>query len=424
MPRTLKVRIADGSVIDLDQAEMRSWYESGLLNKDSQVQKAGSREWQHLAQAMDVRQWRVPPKPKGVSVPAKASRPLAAAMPRALPPRARPWARYAAMVVGIMVVAGALYATSGWWLTAILGSPGERRVRAATLPTRRLDDEALGLRVELPRGWSMLKDDHGFFTVPETARLALAEPAGGAFGFLTVETPARGFASLDAYLEHALEERRRAEPSLRAVRQEEATGGARRLFAARDSGETEVEEVTTVWKDGWTYYALVVWAPAERARAAPLAAALRQGVTTAGPMGVRLREAIAAVSAEVPLLTPAAAEMLMGQSQAQVLEPPEAFRRTYLLVGKGLPALDKAEEKEMGALSSELYGKLPGAARARLGAYIERVRSGRPTDPAQDQAMSALVKGAAERMPAPRRVRLQALFEKAIAAAAGTSFGG
>lgn len=403
---------------------MRSWYESGLLTRDSQVQKAGSREWQRLSQAVDVRQWKVPPRPKGVSVPAKPSRSALAPMPRAPGPAAAPWARYAAILATLSLVSGALYATSGGWLAALLGSAEVRRVKSATLPDRRLSDDTLGLRLTLPPGWSLLKDDHGFFSVPETALFPMAAPAAGAFGFLAAETPARGFASLDAHVEHVLEARRRAEPSLRAVRQEPASGGAVRVFATRDVGESTVEEVTTVWKDGWTYYALVVWAPAPGGRAAELAEALRAGVTTAGPMGARLREAVAAVTAEVPLLTPAAAETLMGQSQAQLLEPAEAFRRTYLLAGKGLPALDPAEQKEMGALSTEMYGKLPGAQRTRLGAYLGRVRSGRPTDADEDREMSALVKDAAARLPAPRRARLQALFEKAIAAAASSSFGG
>ena len=38
MPPTLRVRLGDGSVIDLSHEDVRSWYESGLLTGDSQVQ--------------------------------------------------------------------------------------------------------------------------------------------------------------------------------------------------------------------------------------------------------------------------------------------------------------------------------------------------------------------------------------------------
>ena len=192
-------------------------------------------------------------------------------------------------------------------------------------------------------------------------------------------------------------------------------------MATRRSGETTYEEVATVWKDGWTYYALVVWGPAEHAAAA--AEDLRAGITMQGHPAARLKEAIASVTADVPLLTPAAAEMLMGQSQAQSLDPVEAFRRTYLLAGRGLSALSAAEQREMGALSSELYARVPGGERARLGPYLDRVRSGRETDPALDQQMSRVVKAAVLKLPAARRQRLQALFEKAIAVAVASTFG-
>jgi hypothetical protein len=71
----------------------------------------------------------------------------------------------------------------------------------------------------------------------------------------------------------------------------------------------------------------------------------------------------------------------------------------------------------MGALSSELYARLPAADRARFGAYLERVRAGRGSDPAEDLAMSRLVKAAFGRLPAARQKRLRDLFAKAIDAA-------
>jgi hypothetical protein len=176
-----------------------------------------------------------------------------------------------------------------------------------------------------------------------------------------------------------------------------------------------------VWKDGWTYYALYVWAPAEHAGVA--AEELRRGITLRGQMAARLQKAIDTVTAEVPLLTPKAAEMLMGQSQAQVLDPVEAFRRTYLLAGRGLSALTSGEQQEIATLSSDLYARVPSADRARLGPYLDRVRAGSATDPAQDAQMSRVVKAAVLKLPAARRQRLQALFEKAIGVAVAATFG-
>jgi hypothetical protein len=134
----------------------------------------------------------------------------------------------------------------------LFGTAEARRIRAATTSERAYSDASLGLTMDLPRGWSILRADHGFFTPISSARLALAEPKTGAFGFLAVETPARGHASLDAFLDRVFEERRRAEPLLNPLRREDAPGGGRRLVATRRSGEETFEEVTTIWKDGGT----------------------------------------------------------------------------------------------------------------------------------------------------------------------------
>jgi hypothetical protein len=126
--------------------------------------------------------------------------------------------------------------------------------------------------------------------------------------------------------------------------------------------------------------------------------------------------AVRAATQEVPLLTPHAAELLMSRSEAGVLEPPEAFRRAYGLVGRGLHALSKPESKEMGDLHTLIYSSLPPAERDRLGDYIDRARSRYATTPEEDRQMSRLMKTVVTSLPADKRVRLQALFEKAMIA--------
>jgi hypothetical protein len=426
LPQSHRLRLNDGSVIDLDRAGIKSWYESGLITVDSQIQKPGSREWTRLGQSMDVRQWKAPARPQGRSVPAgkKAGARTSTTMtPRVAPAPTvssrlaeLPWKRFVKLAAAVALLSGAAYFTSGFWVPAILGSPETRRLKAATTSQRHLVDETLGLRVELPSGWSLLREDHGLFTPRENARLALAAPREGALGVLAVDTPPRAFVSLDAYLDHVVAERRRADLSLRETRREDAAGVSRRALTTRETPEGVVDEVLTAWKDGWTYYTLAVWSPAERATADAAAAALRPAFTTEGPMGSRLAQALATVVAEVPLLTPQAAEMLMGQSAAQMLEPADAFRRTYLMTSRGLPALSKAEQAEMGTLSSQMYATLPARDRTRLGSYIERVRGQQSTGATLDEEMSRLAKAAVLKLPPPKRARLQALFEKAIAA--------
>jgi hypothetical protein len=126
--------------------------------------------------------------------------------------------------------------------------------------------------------------------------------------------------------------------------------------------------------------------------------------------------AVAAAIREIPLLSAQAAENLMSRSAAQVLEPPEVFRRAYGSVGRGLWALSRAESKELGDLHTLIYDSLPAAQRSRLGDYIDRARSRYATTPEEDRQMTQVMKSAVLALPADKRIRLQALFEKAMTA--------
>jgi hypothetical protein len=106
----------------------------------------------------------------------------------------------------------------------------------------------------------------------------------------------------------------------------------------------------------------------------------------------------------------------MSRSAAQVLEPPEVFRRAYGLVGRGLYALSRPESKEMGDLHASIYASLPPTVRGRLGDYIDRARSRYATTPEEDRQMSQVMKSAVLSLPADKRARLQELFEKAMTA--------
>jgi hypothetical protein len=428
-----KVRLGDGSVIDLELPELKSWYESGLVTDETQVQRPHARDWTRLADATDVRGWKRPGAPRGVSVPAgrgtgrpsapAAGRPSAKA-PFAPRPDSTPaasaaarieWGRWVRLAAFVFVPLLLLYLAGPILLPLVIGTAEERRVKSAAMSDRRF--AGVGVTLDAPTRWSILRPDHGLFEAPAGTRVALAQPAANAFAILASESPARAYPSLDAYLDRVFAARRATEGGLREVRREDAPGGARRLVAARVSNRTAIEEVITAWRAGWTYYALAVWAPEAGGRAAAGAEEIRKGIAVDTRLAERLANAVAAVTAEVPLLTPETAERLMGQSEAQVLEPADAFRRTYALAGRGIPILPPAEQREIGALSSELYARLPAADRARLGGYIDRVRDRRATEPAEDLAMSALVKGAFARLPAARQKRLRALFDKAIGAA-------
>ena len=56
----------------------------------------------------------------------------------------------------------------------------------------------------------------------------------------------------------------------------------------------------------------------------------------------------------------------------------------------------------------------------RLSAYVERVKAGQPTTPDEDRDAAAVAKTAVLKLTETNRVRLQALSEKAVLAAASS----
>ena len=124
------------------------------------------------------------------------------------------------------------------------------------------------------------------------------------------------------------------------------------------------------------------------------------------------------VTEEVPQLSAPAAEVLMGQSEAKLLEPDLAFRRSIEALVRSLPSLSKAETQELSQLTTATYGALASAKdRGRLAAYFERVRGRQATSSQEDREMCQLMKTALLSLPAAHRIRLQAFYERAIRSA-------
>jgi hypothetical protein len=161
-------------------------------------------------------------------------------------------------------------------------------------------------------------------------------------------------------------------------------------------------------------FALVAWMPEAAATRSDGLEPVVRGLAARGLLAVRLRGAVEAVVADVPHLTAPAAEQLMAQSEARVLEPDQAFRRSVAVLAKLLPSLSGDETRELTGLTAATYAGLPWAERTRLASYIERVRRGDTTPASEDREMAALMKAAELRLSPARRLRLQAYYDKAI----------
>jgi hypothetical protein len=531
-----KVRLGDGSEIGpLEMDMVRSWYQGGLIDSDSPVQRAGTNRWTTLGEAVNLRDWggssssrrgsgKKAIRSKDTSGGGGRSRGdeqvsygsswreswgtrlagvlffvgaigagLCAWKPESVIPAfdGAPWLQIAlgllafglatipgwelgrkATRVAVLLVAIALLPLTGillaqglrgtplivlgcvWilassffafladpvpgWLKAglfllVVGGAGfgivrfgyapetddQRQVREWTTPDRHYSDATLGVAFDVPRGWVLLKKDNPVYTPPAEAKVAFANPRLGGFGYFIAESAPAGIASVNQYLDHSFQTRRKATPSLKEASREEAAVGAlkgQKAVAGWEAGGTRYRDLTTVWKDGWVYYALVRFVPEGPSVTDGDLEALTEGVSTTGTLGGRLQTAVQNVTLEIPHLSPAAAEILMGQSEARVLEPDQAFRRAFDALGRALPTWTAAESKELAQILNGVYVSLSSKDRGRLGSWVERVRSGQMTSPEDDKEMCQLMKGSVLRLPAMRRGRLQALFDKAILA--------
>jgi hypothetical protein len=415
MGSSYKVRLADGSEIGpLDRAMLRSWYEQGLIADDSLVLGPGAPRWSGLARVVDVSGWKRP----------GAARPRAPRAPSATPPapagaagiRLEP--RRAALYAG--AVAAVLVAAFGVARLLAPASGEARELAEWTADDQRFTDASLGVALDAGGSWRLLLEGNPLVPAPAQARATFAEPRAHAAAFLLVDGP-RGLARLDHYLDRIGADRRRGLPGRRELGRSDVTIGSlagRRSVARWDAADgVRHAEWTTVWSDGWSYLALVAWAPESRAEAAASAVdALLRGFASNGTLAAQLRHAVERTVAEVPHLTPEAASLIMGQSEARVLEPEETFRRACEAAASSLRLLGADEVREMGQLSAATYAPLGAGERTRLASYLDRVRARQLTTPEEDRAMSQLVKRGVMKLPEARRARLRALYERAIQA--------
>jgi hypothetical protein len=292
-----------------------------------------------------------------------------------------------------------------------------RRVRDWVSTESRFTDGALGLTLDVPEGWVALKPGNPLVAAPPEARLTLAQPRQGGFGFLVTEPAPRGVATAEQYLDHVISRRGAERPGYEPGPRANALVGAiagRRGEASWPDGVGRQREVTVAGLDGWMGFALVAWMPEATAARPDGLDALARGLAARGLLALRLRSAVEAAVAGVPHLSGPAAEQLMSQTEARVLEPEQAFRRSLAALARLLPSLSKAETRELAGLTAATYATVPWAERTRLASYVERVRKGDTTRPEEDAEMAAVMKAAEDKLTPARRLRLQAYYEKAI----------
>lgn len=148
--------------------------------------------------------------------------------------------------------------------------------------------------------------------------------------------------------------------------------------------------------------------PAEVAASVPAV----EPSATPTPEAVVTVEALQAIAPE--LNARCAARLIEAFGRAG--QPVDAVAEAGLaMASQGFRTLDQGAVREAGALLDEAYATLASEDRARLGAYLDRVRSG-GTSHDETREGHSLFARAALNLDGGRRSRLQALFEKGVLA--------
>jgi hypothetical protein len=325
------------------------------------------------------------------------------------------WMSWAKMIFLLVPILGGAYGAFHFGFAP--ETTAQREVRSWAAAESRFEDPTLGVTIDPPPGWIVLKKDCPLVKLPPDARVAFAQPRLEGFAFLQAESSPPGIASLDQYLNRFVNTRTKTTPSLKEESRGDVVVGqlsGKKSMATWNEVGVPQHDTSVVWRDGWVYFGLAAWAPAEGAARPQMLDRLAEGVRTQGVFAARLQSAVQVVTRDVPQLTAPAAEMLMAQSEAKVLEPDQAFRRSLDALSRAIPTFSKAETADLSQITSATYGALPWKDRGRLAAYVDRVRNRESTTPGEDKEMGQLMKSAVLQLPPMRRLRLQALYEKAI----------
>jgi hypothetical protein len=362
-----KVRLNDGSEMGpLDIQMLRSWYQQGLVNRESKVRPSGSKQWVPLFKAVNIEDW-------GAAGGTGGRGPREESEEDDLAPDSQVWRTFTASALFFLIAAGAAY--FAWfpsrWLPALRDAPWREIALVQLL-----------FAVMLVRGGETMRKVVRVLVFLLTFSLfAVAAPV------LLQGIQWRTIAILVAAWVMG--------------------SGLFFFLAGRPLARTSVALCLFWIVAGAAGVGTLGFVPPS----ASAAQAASAGAVSAAT--VPWSASASAVSRELPLLSPRAAEMVVSYG---INAPEAAFKQSYLLAANGVGRLSPQEARELGEITTALYAPIPAPSRHRLDGYMERIRLLQVTQPQEDREMTAIVRDAALQLPEPQRVRYQALYEKALGA--------
>ncbi len=429
----------------VDRPTLEAWSREGRLPAETLVWPEGAPEWLPLDGALAAAAAAVPTPAAaparatapGSARPASGPAPAAAAdRPETLPsmripafdgkapaPSRRPAGPAPSPVPRTLVLAlvgvAVVVAVLAGLLAVLRPYLAKRRaiaeVQRFALADRRVEDAALV--VELPAGWSALRAENPFVARPR-ARLAVAEPAVGAFAAVSTAVRPRQMDDLDAHLDELLQERLPRVPSQKEGERSDVQlgrGRGRLVRTTWEDGLVPMQGALVAWADGYDLFSLDAWGPAASGEAFGAGVdALCRGIVPKGTIAARIDEGVERVAVEVPELSRDALRLLVAErmSQGRGLEdvPSAALR----MVSRGLDALGAAEAAEMRTIYQQVWAPVPEAQRVRLAYLMNEIKAGRPVGAEDVLGLRTAVQAGVLALPPEQRARLQELSGRAV----------
>jgi GYF domain 2 len=427
MTASYTVKLPDGNEYGpVDLATLRSWHEEGRISGDTWVWPEGSPEWLTLMDVLagaggddGTRQEqpiRLKQEPKEHRPVSRTPRLQPSTPPPAVSRRGR-----GSILVGALALALLLGGVAFWFLSPTLEKErASARTAADALPERRFTDDGLGLALDLPEGWLLLRSDSALFVAPQ-ARARFAHAKASAHAALHVESIPPGVISLDSFIDRVVDLRRPLLSDYREVGRVDVTQGARparRLQASWLEHGAEQRVTVVATRDAWAYAALAVWGPTRGGASVQDAIdALLRGLQLSGVLTSRLKAAADVVEPELPELSRSSLELILCDRLGSGGAPEETADAAVRAVSQGLAALSPAEAQELQQVYAMVYEPMPEESRQRLAAWQREVRAGRKVAAEEAAPIRLLLRDALLALPEEARLRLQGLNEKAIAAA-------
>jgi hypothetical protein len=286
------------------------------------------------------------------------------------------------------------------------------------LSSRAYSDDVLGVKVELPAGWNLLRTDNPFVKVPSARMIAVNEETA-CFAVLTLER-LNGFYSLDQYLDLVAKNRREKEPSFVEEGRENIQLGGRqgrmlRYTWAMPAGR--LKGFYVLCADDFYYYLLSGWSSEGDSEKAFVAfKSLQQGFRITKSPDQRVEDDAKAIAEQYPYVTLAGAKMMCQQALKRRLNFEGSARLGKDLMEKGRAALSQTDRDEFDSLMAAALVGLDDAGRDRAVVISKKAESGETLDAAEIADLSKLMKSAVGSLPQEKRRRLQALGDKTVAA--------